>query len=621
VLENEEIPRVAWAAASTAWSATQGVELCRESWFCFDEATDAASGGAQVPGGAMRRLYAAIAIGAILTSTLVACVPQQSTSAATSVGADGLQLSIDGVRAVAPPGVAPEGTEAALQRIDRVVAADLAGVVSTLAAPISLTLGDGLQPASPIDLRFDIDESALSGEEWASDDTLMIITQSEDGTIDLLPTQREGDVLVATTNHLSWFQPIQLDLGAALQSARTFVMESLGLEYPAPDCVGQTATASDGAEYSILQGSAVHSCIKAAGDTITVNLYAATAMPYRVKSWPAVTGGALPGTDSGSILMTLASKWVPSASGGVLMGGGSSAQFEFTTANPPQFLEARQDAHMLIGSVLLNLVGIILRPLSGGAELVTKIGQLDCLSGVLTTGSSDSVDASTAASIFRTFLACVNTLGPAIPLPAAIVLGLLGAVPALVAGSAIGLVNEITGKAVERIEVSSSVTPWVVSAEAVGPLKIGQTTWGDATKLTGFLGDVGRWSGGCAAGGWYETGTIYDGVSVLTADQNLPSPTNSTLDVISVGGYFRTGVAGTIPTATREGVELGSSQADVESAYPTAKVTSHPLSESLHLYSVEDGLGHALVITVEDGKVSALTAGSVPEVYAPEGCA
>lgn len=594
--------------------------LCVSSSICFDE-RQTRRRAARRFGGALRKLVATLAISAVVVSLLAACVPQDPTKATGRVGSDGLQLSLEGVTIRSSSAVAPDGTNAVLELIQQPVAAELATVVSALSEPISLTLDGGLQPSSPIDLRFEFDESALSHEEWATDDTILVVTQSDDGAVGLLPTTREGNVVTATTDHLSWFQPIQLNLGAAIGQARKFVLEALGLELPAPDCVGKTAMSSTGAEYSIAQGGAVYSCIKATGEKITVNLYAATSMPYRVKSWPAVVGGTVPGTDSSSIFTTLANKYVPSASGGVLMGSGASAQFEFSAAKPPQFFEARQDAHMLVGAVLLNLLGIVMKPLSGGAALMEKIGQLDCLSGVITTGSSDTFDASTAAGLFRTFLACVNTLGPAISLPAAIVLTLIGTVPALFAGAAIGLVNEVTNKAVQRIEVTSSVTPWTVTANGVGPLKVGQTTWGEVSRLPGFSGDADRWVYGCTAGGWFDSGTIYDGVSVLTADQSLPSPDTSVLDVVTVGTYSRTGAAAAVPTATPEGIKLGSTEAQVRAAYPQAKVTTHRLSEALRLYAMENGSGRALVVGVEDGEVVSLTAGNVPEAYAPEGCA
>ncbi len=569
----------------------------------------------------MRRSLTATAIAALVVSALVACTPQPPDRATTTVGADGFELALDGVTATGTGGVAPEGTQVTLELVGQATGGGLAATVTELGKSISLTLGDGLQPAKPVDLRFEIHEPAISGEEWSSDQTLLILTESEDGTVGLLETARDGDVLAATTDHLSLFQPIQMDFGKALSQARDFVMQSLGIEMPAPVCVGETVTIASTFEYRIDDRGWVHPCISLDGDTITVNLYAASVMPYRVVSTPQVTGTTVASPDGQGILTELVNRWIPTPSGGVAMGGGASAQFSFSSSDPPQYFEARQDAGMVIGAVLLNLIGIIINPLGGGAAFMEKVGQLDCLSGVVSVAAADTFNASTAAEFLRITLACVGTAAAAASYPIRLALGLIGAIPALFAGSFIGLFNEITGQGTVRVDVIRNVIPWVITADGIGPLKVGSTTWDDVSSLPGFTGDTGRWESGCAAGGWFGEGTIYDGMSVLTHDMNLPSPGSSDLNSISLGSYYRTGIAATVPAATLEGIKLGSSQADVEGAYPAVLPRAHRLDMGLLLYEVENGAGRGMSIGVRDGVVINITVGDVPTIYAPEGCA
>lgn len=489
-----------------------------------------------------------------------------------------------------------------------------------MAGSVSLTLGDDLQPASPITLTFEIDEETLSEEDWAADAVPVVVTESEDGAVGLLEASRDGEILTAQTGHLSFFQPIQLDFGKVMSQARDLLMQSLGLEMRVPDCVGKSAFASSGIEYKIDYRAAVHPCISADGDKIIVDLYAATMMPYRAKSWPEVVGGTVASPDGEGMLMALADKLVPSASGGVLMGGGASARFEFPASNPPQFVEARQDAHMLIGAVLLQLIGVVLNPLGGGAAFLEKVEQLDCLSGVVNVSTDAQFTESTAADLFRTTLACVGTLGGAASLPIRIALALIGAVPALFAGVAIGLYREFAGKAVERIDVVSSVTPWSITFDGIGPFKVGTSTWDEADAISGFQGTVFDWyePAVCASGGWFDTGTIYDGVSVLADKPDSANP--GTLDVVGVNTWSRTGVAATVPTATYKGVRLGSTEADVRAAYPGVQPVPHRLDEGLLLYRVENGAGRAIVIGVSAGKVQDISVGSIPEVDYIEGC-
>lgn len=402
----------------------------------------------------MRKVLSTLALGALLLSGLEACAteaPQEETRATATVGTDGFELTVGDVTARGDADVAPEGTEVTLEVEPRATGGGLAELLIEAGNSVSLTLGDGLQPSTPIDLRF-----PAPAEESSPERPLVIVTESADGAIGLLEATPDGDFLAATTDHLSWFQPVNLDLGAALQKSRDFLMQALGLELPAPDCVGGVATTTSGMEYRIDYRGFVHPCISASGDQITVNLYAATMMPYRVKSWPEVTGVAVPGDDSEGMLMALSSKWVPSASGGVLMGGGSSAQFTFSASAPPIYLEARQDAHMLIGSVLLDLVGLVLEPLSGASAFMEKAGQLDCASGLLSSGASEAVDEESAAQLFRTILTCVTAAAADASWGVQLALALVAAVPVLFAGVAIGIVNEFTGQSTVRLDVTAT---------------------------------------------------------------------------------------------------------------------------------------------------------------------
>src|SRR3546814_20611403 len=111
-------------------------------------------------------------------------------------------------------------------------------------------------------------------------------------------------------------------------------MQSLGIEMPAPDCVGETVTIASTFEYRIDDRGWVHPCISLDGDTITVNLYAASVMPYRVVSTPQVTGPTVASPDGQGILTELVNRWIPTPSGVVPMGGGASPPLRFRSSRP-----------------------------------------------------------------------------------------------------------------------------------------------------------------------------------------------------------------------------------------------------------------------------------------------
>lgn len=568
----------------------------------------------------MRKVIASIALSAFALTALVACSPP-AQRITTTVGTDGFTISIGGVTATGDGGVAASGTVVTLEVSDQATGAELADVISPIGESISLTLGEGLQPATPIELRFDgVALKSDAGGEKAAQSVPLIVTESADGTIGLIEATQDGEQLVATTDHLTFFQPIRFDWNAALQSASDLLLESLGLQYPKPECVDKKATASNGIEYSVSHTGVTWPCISAEGDTITVDLFAATHMPYRALSSPQVTGATVPSADGQGILMTLANKWVPSPGGGTVMGGGAGARFTFDASNPPQYFDLRQDALMLIGSVLLNLLGVILNPLGGGAEFMQKVGQLDCLSGIVGAGTSPKADASTAAAIFKTTLACVGTLSGAAAYPIRLALGLIGAVPVLFTGVVMGLVNEVSGKGGERISIESHVAPWSISFDGIGPFKVGSTTWGEVEAKKGFTGTVldDQPPAVCAAGGWQDSNTIFDGVSLLADDPDSSAP--GTLDVVGINSWSRTGVAATVPASTDKGVKLGTSEQDVRKGYPGITPVPHQLSAEHLQYRIENGNNRAIVITVTNGSVSDISVGNMPEIYYPEGC-
>lgn len=566
----------------------------------------------------LRRALAAGAAVAVLMSALVACSPQEQRVVTTTVGGDGFEISLDGVEASADAGVAPEGTTVTLKLAKKQAAGGLSEHTTALASSVSLTLGDGLQPEKPIDLRFHINEDEITDGEWAAPESLLIATQSDDGTVGLLGTSRDGEFLTAQTDHLSLFQPVQLNFNSVVKRAKDFVMQSLGLEMPEPDCLGEVANAATGAAYSIAYRGWIHPCISTQGDTITVDLYSASMMPFRATAEPLVTGRTMPSPDTQGFLAALLNN-SPSLTDGTILGGGSFARFQFSTTAPPTHLDARQDAHMLLGAVMLNVLAVVVKPLGALDEALEKLGQLDCLSGIVTTSLSDKFDAKTAAEMWRATLTCAGTLEGFSSYSAKLALAAIGAVPAWFAGVFVGIYNELSGQQTVRIDVESSVTPWTISPDGIGPFRVGKTTWDDVESLPKFEGDASNWSDiQCTAGGWYNTETIYDGVSVLVSGtEDAPGA----LDVVVLSGASRSYVAETVPAKTSEGLALDSTVEDVKRLYPSATARPNALSDSITEYRVQNSSGRAMVIGVESKHVSYIAVGSVPEVDYPEGCA
>ncbi len=72
---------------------------------------------------------------------------------------------------------------------------------------------------------------------------------------------------------------------------------------------------------------------------------------------------------------------------------------------------------------------------------------------------------------------------------------------------------------------------------------------------------------------------------------------------------------------TAEGIEVGSTEADVQVAYPSAAVESHPYLDEGHVLRVESGDGiHAMAIETDGEQVTSFRAGEREAVAFIEGC-
>ncbi|GGH33661.1 hypothetical protein [Microbacterium album] len=563
----------------------------------------------------MRAVISALALGAALLASLTACTASPQVATAT-VGPDGFEAVLEGVSVTGGPGVAPEGTLVTLEKSDAALESGVDIPLNALAQGVKVRLGDGLQPEEPITLTFDIDETAISEEEWSTDSTLVMLSRSEGGAVDLVETVREGNTVTATAEHLSWFWPAQVDIGHLLEEVAAFVAHALDADLPPPPCFERTATAPSGLEYLMLAAGPIWPCISADGQEITVDLYAATSSPYRAKSSPAVVGETLPGTDGDGVLHALASEYVPTAEGGVVFGGGTAARFTFDVHEPPELFEAQQDLGMLIGSVLLTLLDIIV----DDSVTLDGAGKYDCLAGTVETGADmSSADGQNAERVFTTVLDCFATL-PGLDHGAKLVLGLLGAVPALFTELVVGMATELDSEQAVKLAVSSRLPSWPISFDGIGPIIVDETTWEEAASWGPFTGEVfeAPGLGVCAAGGWYDTGTIYDGVT-LVAENAGERP--DTVDVVSVGTSAHTGIAAEVRATTAEGIGLGATEESVQAAYPDAQTRpAFDEPEVATEYILDDGDDRAIVIYVRDGVVTRVSVGNLPAVEWTDGC-
>jgi hypothetical protein len=563
----------------------------------------------------LRRLIAAGLVLAVASVTLTACASETGV-ARTTVDGDGFSVSLDGVTAHGGAGVAPGGTAVALSQTDHRFPEDIQDQVLPLADPIELALEGGLQPATPITVSFEINPVEISQDEWAVPETVLLLTESREGGLDLIPATLDGTELTAVTDHLSWFQPIQFDLESVVDGARDLLLQSLGIEYPEPECSGATASA-DGLEYSIGSAWAAWPCISADGDRLTVDIHPNTAIPFRLKSTPASEGQTHPGLDKEGVLLAVLSRLIegPLASGS-LMAAGARVTFTFDAAAPPTSISLRQDPAMLIAAVLLTVLDTLLPKWGSGFVLTGSLDELECLGDVVETGLGAKPNVATVAKFVGAFFSCAGVLvADAAALPVRFLFTLVAAVPALFSSAFIGLINEFTGQGNLRIPVTGKPAEgtWTVGFTHIGPVEIGETIESLSGRFPGLSAEDVSGGLGMCGGGWWDEGSAWQGLNVLAESQGFFGP----VDTVGLGMYP--------PPAqhayTGLGIGIGSSREAVLTAYPGARESPHVYVQGGSYIDVENGSGFAMRFgTDAGGRVEQVNVGRIPQVYWVEGC-
>lgn len=191
---------------------------------------------------------------------------------------DGFILELDGVTVSGDAAVAPAGTSITA----RLVTQDIPEAVDEFAEPIGtgveVTLGDGMQPASPLTITFAPNEVAGWYETTSdSDDVLPVVLASkvEAPGVEFADAhvQADGSVVV-NADHLSWFQPVR----ASVTEFAGWVVEQadIGMQVRSEMPACHAASSSEtGWEFSDIPEQILWPCVSVSGSrvdaTITLN--------------------------------------------------------------------------------------------------------------------------------------------------------------------------------------------------------------------------------------------------------------------------------------------------------------------------------------------------------------
>lgn len=394
-----------------------------------------------------RRMISMMALIALVTGG-VACSsdskPGSSGKASTTVTGSGFELTAGSVTASAASGVAPGGTTVSMQTGAGSLPPEAGNVLTTTGDSIQISLNNGaVQPVSPVKLTFIVD-AATAQEAISKGDAPVVFSRSADGTTELLAGSYDGatHTITATTTHFSSFFPSWFDPSKFFSGVVDSAKQLLGVGYPKPDCVGQSAV-SQGVTYAVssVTGDVAWPCISGDDSQLKLSLHSNSSLVYRVRTTPATSGTPaaelnLTGIAATAIYKELFARYANKES--VLPAGGS-VDFAFDTDDPPQDGALLSEPSLAMVAVLVLGLETAGKPF--GLSVVSKVtensGALECISGsAVASASQDPVE------IVKATLTCIQQVGDtALQLVVGTLLGGIGVLVSMIQG----IWSELTG--------------------------------------------------------------------------------------------------------------------------------------------------------------------------------
>lgn len=364
------------------------------------------------------------------------------------VGHEQVRVELAGVVVDFPADVAPAGTRATVEIKPAAEAAPkgLAG----LSEVVSIQLDDGVQPEKPVELTIPINIDGSQTTEFGEQYILMVETVGENGVSYEAGSFDAGSGNYSVTvDHFSDFRILGLDIGEMLSQARTAVFEGIGLEHPAPDCVNVPAEVAR-TEYAAVSPPGTWLCVAEENGNLVLTAYPATAMPYAMNTEPAVNGTTTPSdvqiSNSGLIAFANMLGFIAENRTGVFPG--AAARYEFEGAPVAVTVQLDQYPALLLMSILATTLDTL------GLTTIDQLEQLQCFVDTAEASSAlqQEVNGEAVGAFTKAFFSCAGTVADLSPL-GKFLIGALGAAPAFLVSSAVGIINEVTGQASNTVDL------------------------------------------------------------------------------------------------------------------------------------------------------------------------
>lgn len=358
-------------------------------------------------------------------TTVVTGPEPAANSVETVVDDSGFIAVVDGATVSAPAGVAPAGTPVRVDVIDHQLPERWDRIAAPLAGGLRVELGDGLQPQSLVTISF-------TGLDAGSD--VFVLSEST-GQDPALLGQPTGDELVVTSDHLSNFWPILVDVGKFADSIFRSGTDALQMTTPQPDCfVGNGRYPDFDMRISEVRSDVVWPCLAQDAGT-TLALRSNSSVAWRVKTAPA--WDAQPPTSLTAANAVALAAWQRANSDAqdpMLLLPGESV--DYTVADAPAATTIGLQVDPVMSQVRTLALGLgFLLP----QRTADRIGQAECLPDLLTSGA---VENTPSAAGFAAILRC---FGAAIGGGDGALVNLLAAAPAALWAQLEGVLRSATG--------------------------------------------------------------------------------------------------------------------------------------------------------------------------------
>jgi hypothetical protein len=378
------------------------------------------------------RISAAALLFALLASGLTACAPAPADARA-NVSSEGFTVAVDGAIATAPGGVSSTGTSVELKAITAPVPAGVSSFATVAGTAVFLSL-EGKQPDKPIELRFDVPEGTdpetvyVIGEDKSTGSGISFLESAWD---------RENSIIVATTEHLSWFAPVTVSGERFGDEMSSWIEQALDTETAAPSCA-QNANLV----FSPVKDDVVWPCAKESGNTVDWSLQSNSGLVWEVLTDPKADYEQLTSLSPAGIATIEASHLLRATLvGDSIVVPGETTEAHFNNGSTSYTLELKVAPGLSqVASIMFGLSMIL------PAKAMDQVETAECLVDVVKAATSKP-----SGETFRTILSCA---GAAMKGSVGDLIGILLTGPALLANQLEGLTREITRSNVVHFTLS-----------------------------------------------------------------------------------------------------------------------------------------------------------------------